>query len=227
MGGGAGWRDELDAAWGDIEAWYAERAASHLLHDGATDVEIDRAESQLGLRFPEALRASLRRHNGSRADAWANGTLLGCSSIVAATELWRRIDDHGDDVPRGRTSPDARRGRTQHAWWHRGWIAIDEDGFGNASAVDTIPGPAGVAGQVLDMDRRTGAAVACDDVVEFLREAADTLEDLRVVDGEYLDENDVWEGDADDLDDDLFELVDLSAERREGDALGDARRRSG
>lgn len=202
----AAWREELEAAWLDIEEWYAERGASHLLLPGANPADLERAEARLGVPFPDVLRASLRRHNGTPADAWATGTLLGCGRIVAATELWRRIAHHGDGVPREFAAADARNGLMKSGWWRRGWIAIDEDGLGNGTAVDTEPGPQGHSGQVLDMDHAAGPSLRSADVLEYLREAADTLEDLRVVDGDWLDENDVWEGDDDDLDDDVADF---------------------
>lgn len=190
----ADWRDELDAAWREIEDWYAERGASGLLLAGATDADIAKVEAHLHVELPEALRASLTRHNGSPRDGWARGTLLSCGRIVAATELWRRIADHGDDVPSNFIAPDAERGLLLPGWWHRGWVAIDEDRVGNATGVDTAPGPAGRFGQVLEMDRVTGPILSSDDVIEYLREAADSLEDLRVAADGTLEENDVWEG---------------------------------
>lgn len=203
----AAWRGDLESAWLDIEEWYAERDASHLLLPGADAAELARAESRLGIPFPEVLRASLRRHNGTPPDAWARGTLLGCGRIVAATELWRRIAHHGEDVPREFAADDARRGVLLSGWWRRGWIAIDEDGNGNGTAIDTEPGPGGFAGQVIGMDHATGPSLRSADVLDYLREAADALEDLRVVDGRSLGEDDVWEGDDDDLDDDLVDFA--------------------
>lgn len=195
----AAWPSEIDAAWRDIEEWYRTRGAAHLLLPGASDRDIDKAEARLGCAFPEPLRASLGRHNGTRLDAWPNGTLLATGSIIAATELWRRVADHGDGVPADFTCPDAERGLLRPGWWHEGWIAIDEDRLGNATAVDTAPGNGGHHGQVLEMDHVTGPILSSGDYVEYLREAADALEVLRVVDGTYLDENDVWEGDANDV----------------------------
>lgn len=186
--------NDLDAAWCHLEAWYAARGASHLLLPGACDDDLDRAQARLGLEFPAPLRASLRRHDGSRRDGWANGTLLSAGSIVAATELWRRTAERGEDVPRELVPLDAARGLVQRCWWHRGWIAIDEDGHGRATAIDTAPGPAGRPGQVLGMAQATGAAVVAGDIVAFLHRAAVTLARLRVVDGDYLDAHDVWDG---------------------------------
>ncbi|GGA68973.1 hypothetical protein GCM10011490_19370 [Pseudoclavibacter endophyticus] len=191
----AGWRDELDAAWREIEEWYAEHDAAHLLSAGASEADVGKVEAQLDVVLPALLRASLLRHNGTRRDGWARGTLLSCGSIVAATELWRRIADHGEDVPADYVCPDAERGLLQPGWWHAGWVAIDEDRLGNATGVDTAPGPLGSYGQVLEMDRITGPILSSGDVVEYLCEVADSLEDLRVGGGGTLEENDVWEGD--------------------------------
>lgn len=191
------WRHELHAAWRDIEDWYDERGARHLLLPGASDADVAKIESRLRVQLPPPLRESLQRHNGSLPGGWARGTLLSCGSVVAATELWRRVADHGTDIPADYVCPDAERGLLREGWWHLGWIAIDEDQLGNATAVDTAPGAIGGVGQVLEMDHVTGPIHSSDDLVEYLREVADSLEDLRVVDGEYLDENDVWEGDAD------------------------------
>lgn len=189
----AGWQDELGEAWREIEDWYAARGASHLLADGARDEEIAKAERSLGLRFPEQLRASLRRHNGSEDEGWANGTLLSAGKIVAATELRRKAADSEEYAHFAAELVDGQ--KVQPVWWHRGWVAIDEDPAGNATAVDTEPAPAGAVGQIVDVDHVLGpASVYAQDVTEFLREVLDSLQELRVVDGERLEEDDVWDG---------------------------------
>lgn len=210
-------RAELDAAWRGIEQWYQQRNVSHLLLPGASEADLAKAENQLGVEFPEALRESLRRHNGSRPDAWSTGTLLSCSSIIAATELWRRTADHGEGVPKDFRSSDCEEGVLRPGWWHHAWVAIDEDGFGNGTAVDTDPGAQGEVGQVIDMDGRRGPAWRNADLVEYLVDMLDALETMRVVDGEYLEDDDSWAG-IDGDDDEYFEMVDLFVERGGDDA---------
>lgn len=194
------WRPAVDAAWDRIEAWYLDRGAGHLLRPGATDEDLLKVEARLRRPLPASLRASLQRHNGSRTEGWARGTLLSCGAVVAATELWRRVADHGEDVQRGYVCPDAERGLLRPGWWHTGWIAFDEDPLGNATAIDTDPGPEGAYGQVLEMDRLTGPIHSADDLAAYLSEVAGALDDFRVVQrgfGQALEERDVWEGDGD------------------------------
>lgn len=191
------WRPALEATWEQIEAWYDENDAVHLLRAGATEHDLHKVESRLRVSLPEVLRASLQRHNGSLMEGWPGGTLLSCGAIVGATELWRKIADHGDGVRRDYASPDAELGMLQPGWWHVGWVAIDEDPFGNATAVDTAPGPLGAPGQILEMDLVTGPIHSSTDYVTYLTEVAAALPDLRVVtrDGAHvLEEADVWDG---------------------------------
>ena len=216
----APWHGQLDAVWSEIEAWYAQRHASHLLNGPASLDEIARAEAKLGVRFPEQLRASLARHNGTRVGGWTFGTLLPLAGIIGATELWRKMAQH-------RTAPvvlDAPRGPLLPGWWLRGWVAIEEDATGHGTAIDTVPGPAGHSGQLVDMDAEAGPRAGLPDIVSLLRDVRVELDDFRVVDGDALEEHEVWDGDPDLVPDPVAGFADedaeLEAERRARRVIG-------
>lgn len=61
----------VDRAWERIETWLAAHApvSSSALAPPATDEAIEEAQRQVGVRFPAALVASLRRHDGADPEA--------------------------------------------------------------------------------------------------------------------------------------------------------------
>lgn len=147
---------EIARAWERIEAWYAAQNAADRLLPGATPEQINALEGFLGFALPTELDESLRRHDGSGQWAWPTGTLHGTASIQSEADVWRELLDGGDFDDNA--DHDASEGRDEilRGWWAHGWIPLDADGAGNGAVIDTTPGPAGRAGQVIDMDHEAG-----------------------------------------------------------------------
>ena len=147
---------EIARAWERIEAWYAAQDAADRLRPGATPEQITALEGFLGFALPAELDESLRRHDGSSEGGWPTGTLLGTAGIQSEADTWRDLLGRG--VFAGNADHDASEGRDEirRGWWAHGWIPLDADGAGNGAAIDTTPGPAGRAGQVIDMDHEVG-----------------------------------------------------------------------
>lgn len=83
-------------AWDEIERWYEAQGAAHLILPPASGEQIAALEATLGVELPEAVTASLRRHNGSTDGGWPTGTLLSCDGILQEVSVWRDLLTSGD-----------------------------------------------------------------------------------------------------------------------------------
>ena len=174
-------------AWDEIERWYEGQGAAHLLLPPASGEQIDALEATLGVELPEAVTASLSRHNGSTDGGWPTGTLLSCDGILQEVRVWRELltggdfDDLKDFVAGGEA--------LKAGWWQIGWVSLDADGGGNGAVLDLSPGPAGKAGQVIDMDHEAGpSGPMASDFIGYLTALAARLNDFAVTDGQYVEE---------------------------------------
>ncbi|MBU3061851.1 SMI1/KNR4 family protein [Nocardia sp. NEAU-G5] len=169
---------------------------------GITETEIAAAESRIGFRLPEELRALYRVVGYDDDDQGLMAfTALRPLATVAATHLNDDIEvaDHygAGTVGAWRDSLFAGLGRTVLESWPHGvvrrisrspkWVIIGSSGR-DVTAVDLDPGPIGVSGQVIEFEPDgLDAAVRRDDsVLAMLRR---TVESLRVGESvwEYYD----------------------------------------
>lgn len=150
---------DLHTIWERIEAWYAAQGASHLLNPGASEEAITEAEKQIGVQFPEELRESLRRHNGTGGSGdwgWIHGNLNSIREIIEETKMWHELSEVGEFEDNDEHDASQGQNSIKRGWWNRGWIHVDADGLGNGAVVDMSPGPNGVTGQIIDMDHEAG-----------------------------------------------------------------------
>ncbi len=145
----------VGSAWERLERWYRERApAVHAdLRPGASGEEVAALQGRLGMRLPDDLVASLKRHNG--AVIFHDGyRYLSAGAIV---ELWSMMQSLKQQGAFSTYEPKASvKGVLQHTWWDAGWIPFAEDGQGNLICVDLNPGPDGKRGQVIYWERVEG-----------------------------------------------------------------------
>ncbi|MBB5781202.1 cell wall assembly regulator SMI1 [Nonomuraea jabiensis] len=90
----------------------------------------------MGLRFPDDLRASLLRHDGSvfLDDTWASGFLGNSNASVAEIlDNWRGLCEIDGDNEGDGSDADA---RTE--WWDGRMLAVGADGMGNHLVVDSV-----------------------------------------------------------------------------------------
>ncbi|WP_433255175.1 SMI1/KNR4 family protein [Streptosporangium sp. CA-135522] len=124
----------VNRQWGRIERWLKANApASHrTLRPPARARTIAVAEAQMGLRFPNDLRASLLRHNGAamtsgaRPFGFLGDTALGVREI---RDTWRTLcgtDDQDED-----SEPRAE-------WWDGRMIPVGSDGSGDHLVIDSV-----------------------------------------------------------------------------------------
>ncbi|AWS41912.1 SMI1/KNR4 family protein [Streptosporangium sp. 'caverna'] len=129
----------VNRQWRRIETWLKANAPkTHLTLGGPGRARtIAVAEAQMGLRFPDDLRASLLRHDGavSSKDAWAFGFLDNESQGVRGIrDTWRGLceaeGEDGSDDPRSES-------------WDGRMIPIGADGSGNHLVIDSVVGDVG------------------------------------------------------------------------------------
>lgn len=119
--------------WARIERWLKanDPASYRTLGPPARARTIAVAEAQMGLRFPDDLRASLMRHNGAAATggSWPFGFLgnmgMGVREIRDTWRMLCEIDDIDEGDPRAE-------------WWDGRMIPFGSDGSGNHLVVDSV-----------------------------------------------------------------------------------------
>ncbi|MGJ6961526.1 SMI1/KNR4 family protein [Streptosporangium sp. G11] len=127
----------VNRQWRRIERWLGANAPASLrtLGEPAGARTIAVAEAQMGLRFPDDLRAFLLRHNGASvvADTWPFGFIGNWNQGVREIrDTWRRlcgidgeVEVEGDDGA-----------RTE--WWDGRMIPFGADGSGNHLVIDSV-----------------------------------------------------------------------------------------
>ncbi|WP_326821257.1 SMI1/KNR4 family protein [Streptosporangium sp. NBC_01756] len=119
--------------WARIERWLKanDPASYRTLGPPARARTIAVAEAQMGLRFPDDLRASLLRHNGaaatggSRPFGFLGNMGMGVREIRDTWRMLCGIDDIDEGDPRAE-------------WWDGRMIPFGSDGSGNHLVVDSV-----------------------------------------------------------------------------------------
>jgi len=169
----------MEGTWKRIEDWLAAHApaAAAGLNPPASDADIAAAEQCVGVTFPEAVRASFRRHDGQDPEApWLmdGWELLSLARLRDEWKVWRDLLD-GGDFAETRSDGDGETVRSD--WWHPAWIPLTYNGCGDHHCVDLAPGPQGTAGQIIEMWHDNGARPAVAPGLEaWLAAFADDLE---------------------------------------------------
>ncbi|MGC5015424.1 SMI1/KNR4 family protein [Streptosporangium sp. DT93] len=128
----------VNRQWRRIERWLAANApeSRRTLGEPGRAGTIAVAEAQTGLRFPDSLRASLLRHDGSfsSGDTWAFGFQGDANlSVRGIRDTWRMLcgidarDESETDSPGPRSE-----------WWDGRMIPISADGLGNHLVIDSV-----------------------------------------------------------------------------------------
>ncbi|GAA2211756.1 hypothetical protein GCM10009850_072160 [Nonomuraea monospora] len=165
----------VNRQWRRIESWLREHAprSYRTLGKPGKAADIAAAEAEMGLRFPDDLRASLLRHDGSvhLDDVWAFGFLGHTNASVAEILTdWRglcEIDsenegDGGDENARSQ-------------WWDGRMLAVGADGMGDHLVVDSEQRDVGTTDHEGSMSFRPGG-VRIRSFHALLRATADAME---------------------------------------------------
>lgn len=131
----------IDDSWIRIEAWLAEHAPATFagLEPPAAPEAIAAAEAAIGLPFPDELRRSLLRHDGTGHHQllplmWMPLGVDGISgnwavNMEVQADVWGPDTGEDDGDPEADTGP----------WWHRQWIPFAGNGCGDHLVLDQRP----------------------------------------------------------------------------------------
>jgi cell wall assembly regulator SMI1 len=145
----------MSELWARILAWFAANLPpGHFsAAPGASEDELNKAESRFGVRFPDDVRESYLLHNGAGRDGafFENYSLMSLDEIL---EQWRIIDDALEAIELGEMDDldvcAKPTGPIKKVWWNRRWIPILADATGGSLSVDLDPAPGGKVGQVIE-----------------------------------------------------------------------------
>lgn len=163
-------REELHRTW-------ATGGGDYDTTDPVTEQQLTEIAAALERPVPPQLAALLRLSDGAavsravddhRQTMTSGWELSSAAEIAAAHASWSALAADGpyDGPAFDLGTPSVTLPRLVHP----GWIPFAQDGGGNHLAVDTVPGPAGRAGQVLEFgpDLYEGPVVRADSIVDFL-----------------------------------------------------------
>ena len=178
---------ELADLWNTHAGDYEESAP-------AGDPDLEELARALGQPVPPQLATLLRLVNGAgyapgegggspaREDSLTAGwSLLGTAEIAREHAMWSDLAAEGPytDAAFDLGIP----GALQPRLVHPGWIPFAHDHSGNHLAIDTVPGPNGTAGQILEFgpDLVDGPFLHADSLLDFLQgRRSPWPEDLRL-----------------------------------------------
>jgi cell wall assembly regulator SMI1 len=137
----------MKTIWDRIHVWLAANApkVQKSLCRGASERAIRAAEREMGVTFPDDVKACYRIHDGQREGG--ADFLYGWhwNSLDGMLEDWRLLKGMSENVEGSRGSDDV----TQTDWWHPAWLPILTNYNGDFRCLDLAPGPAGSVGQIL------------------------------------------------------------------------------
>jgi cell wall assembly regulator SMI1 len=165
----------VNRQWRRIESWlktHAPRSHRTLGKPGKA-ADIAAAEAEMGLRFPDDLRASLLRHDGSiyLDDTWAFGFLGNTNASVAEILAdWRGLCDI--DAENDGDGGDA---NARADWWDGRMLAVGANGMGDHLVVDSVQRDVGTTDHEGAMSFRPGG-IRIRSFHALLKATADAME---------------------------------------------------
>ena len=138
--------DSIEKLWDRLDAWFQANALP-LSSVGASEKELELAQTRMNIILPEDFKASYRRHNGGWPfPPWFQAYPL--DHIVSVWEMYKDIWDQGD--PDDSFFPDQPPGPIKPFHWQPRWLPLVPGGYGRDHVcLDLDPGPGGQLGQLI------------------------------------------------------------------------------
>ncbi|KAL1921081.1 uncharacterized protein VTP21DRAFT_11716 [Calcarisporiella thermophila] len=154
--------EQMKGLWTRWENWLNANTKQELysktLKPGASEAEIASLEEQLGVKFPQDFRHSLKIHNGQEEIGGLIGgyTLLPLDQILSEWETWRDVyEEELDDDDSEQEVGESFGPIQMDEWWHLSWIPITSNGGGDGHCLDLAPAEGGTIGQIFHFDHET------------------------------------------------------------------------
>jgi cell wall assembly regulator SMI1 len=169
---------EMKNVWQRLDLWLFHHAPDigKTLNESATEEEITRLETGIGLTLPDDLRASLAVHNGQHADFYPRALVEQWEllSVERMLEEWLFLKDFYDAGEFAENTVNADEHLAKE-WWSPAWLPITDNHNGDHHCVDLTPGP--TYGNILifwhDYERRK---IESTSFAAWLEKFADDLE---------------------------------------------------
>ncbi|MDA2814870.1 SMI1/KNR4 family protein [Nocardiopsis sp. RSe5-2] len=174
-------QSSVPASWARIDTWLRRHAPTDfaLLRPPADPEAVEAAQSEMGVRFPPDLLASLACHDGKEEgiQGWSPVLPKPPLPVAGIAAHWRMCVDEYDPAEEEDLLEDG-----EEPWWHPSWIPWAALG-GDSQVIDMRPGPdQGRLGSAVH-DDRGGFERAWPSLGAYLEEVADALENGGLVDG--------------------------------------------
>jgi cell wall assembly regulator SMI1 len=166
---------EFSRSWKRIRDWWEENAPSRqTFAPGATDSQLKKLESVLGVKLPKDFKASYREVNGNGGSGiLPSGMYL--LSVDEVAQQWHSWCEVVGDQDEDEETPEA--GPFKDMTWNKKWIPFSHSGSGDHDCIDMDPGRGGKVGQVIDFSHEQGPlGVTAWSLGEWLSAFADDLE---------------------------------------------------
>ncbi|MEO7715187.1 MAG: SMI1/KNR4 family protein [Capsulimonas sp.] len=149
---------DISNAWDRIDTWLSTGAPEILagMAPGASQAEINTAEQEMGIQFPDDVRESYRFRNGQQYDhnySSIGGSLIDSFDLLSIRRVvneWRVWKDLRDASVFDGIESDPDDG-VKRDWWSAGWIPLASNANGDHYCLDLDPAPCGAAGQIITM----------------------------------------------------------------------------
>lgn len=159
----------------ELHRLWSENSGSYLTRPPLKDDEAQELEKYLGHSIPPQLFEFLKMSNGAEVDYTFEGdTLTDGWSVLSSSEIIQRHKEWSDLAACGPNTGVAYEkgapGVTQLRLLHPGWIPFAHEYGGNVLGIDLVPGPNGIAGQILEYGRDLyeGPIRHADSLIDFL-----------------------------------------------------------
>lgn len=169
-----------------IEAWFEKMPVSEVMSDfqpGATEKEIQAAETALGIVFPEEVKTSYRIHNGSHRQSLIGDPEQGLWELCSLDEVvsyWSMLGKYAagwkvDLAKDGWLDVHGQPILVRAECWNLRWIPLLHSN-GSTMCLDLAPTPYGHMGQIIANDPETGTKWVAPSWQALLSTFADDLE---------------------------------------------------
>jgi cell wall assembly regulator SMI1 len=174
----------IPESWSRITAWFSSNAPAVIadLNPPASDEDLARIETTLGVTLPDDFKALYRIHDGQRQDAFGvffGLFFLSLTRLQQRWDTWRELLEAdpdlaaGQDVPRSSTPV----GTIKLRYISTGWIPFSENGLSAHLGLDFDPDVNGSVGQIINFGRYDQKKVViAQDFSSFLEWVATDLE---------------------------------------------------
>jgi len=149
----------METCWVKIKEWISKNFPPILdtLNEGATDDDICKLESELGVKLPTDFIEFYKVHNGQ---SWTHLSLFDSDRLLSTDEIIREWSGWNSVLPEinaiciemsGKPASSDPEPGIKDYWWNAAWIPITANGSGDNYCIDLDPTPEGTKGQIIRM----------------------------------------------------------------------------